>query len=158
MDHSEEYQALFHEAYWQALAARPFVWGSFVWNMFDFASDGRNEGEHPGRNDKGLVTYDRKIKKDAFYWFKANWSVDPFVHVNGSRFSPRPPGAYDVKVYSNAAKVGLRGNGEALPEESAPNHIFIWPSVAFRQGANVIEASASAGGHVLRDRVTVVGG
>jgi len=157
MDHSEEYQALFHEAYWQALAARPFVWGSFVWNMFDFASDGRKEGEHLGRNDKGLVTYDRKIKKDAFYWFKANWSQEAFVHVTGRRFSPRPPGAYDVKVYSNAAKVGLRVNGKALPEQSAQNHLFVWPGVEFEPGENVIEASASAGGRVLGDRVTVVG-
>jgi beta-galactosidase len=157
MDHSEEYQALFHEAYWQALAGRPFVWGSFVWNMFDFASDGRKEGEHPGRNDKGLCTYDRKIRKDAFYWFKANWSQEGFVHVTARRFSPRPPGAYDVKVYSNAATVGLRVNGKVLTEQSAPNHLFVWPGVAFKPGANVIEASASAGGRALRDRVTVVG-
>jgi len=157
MDHSEEYQALFHEAYWQALVARPFIWGSFVWNMFDFASDGRKEGDHAGRNDKGLVTYDRKIKKDAFYWFKANWSQEPFVHVAGRRFSPRPPGATDIKLYSNAETVRLRVNGAALPEQTARNHLFVWPGVGLRAGANVIDASAVVAGRTVRDHVTIVG-
>jgi beta-galactosidase len=157
MDHSEEYQLLFHEAYWQALASRPFVWGSFVWNMFDFASDGRKEGDHPGRNDKGLVTYDRKIKKDAFYWFKASWSQAPFVHVTGGRFSPRPKGAADIKVYSNAEKVRLRVSGAPLAEQSAPGHVFVWSGVPLKAGANVIEASAVVGGRTVRDRVTIVG-
>jgi beta-galactosidase len=157
MDHSEEYQLLFHEAYWQALASRPFVWGSFVWNMFDFASDGRKEGDHPGRNDKGLVTYDRKIKKDAFYWFKANWSREPFVHVTGGRFTPRPKGPIDVKVYSNAEKVRLRVGGAPLAEKSGPGHIFVWSGVPLRAGANAVEATAVAGGRTVRDRVTIVG-
>src|SRR4029078_11161752 len=157
MDRSEEDQALFHEAYWQALAARPFIWGSFVWNMFDFASDGRKEGDHAGRNDKGLVTYDRKVKKDAFYWFKANWSAEPFVHVAGRRFSPRPAGVHDLKVYSNAPTVRLSVNGVALPAQTAPNHLFVWTGFALRPGPNVVEASAVVGGRVLRDRVTIVG-
>ena len=157
MDHSEEYQLLFHEAYWQALASRPFVWGSFVWNMFDFASDGRKEGDHPGRNDKGLVTYDRKVKKDAFYWFKANWSREPFVHVTGGRFTPRPKGPTDIKVYSNAEKVRLRVGGAPLAAQSAPSHIFVWSGVPLKSGANVIEASAVVAGRTVRDRVTLVG-
>jgi beta-galactosidase len=157
MDHSEEYQLLFHEAYWQALAARPFIWGSFVWNLCDFASDGRKEGDHPGRNDKGLVTYDRKVKKDAFYWFKANWSHDPFVHVTGGRFSPRPAGPTDIKVYSNAAKVSLRVGGAPLTPQSATGHIFVWAGVPLRSGTNVIEATAVVDGRTVRDRVTLVG-
>jgi beta-galactosidase len=158
MDHSEEYQASFHETYWRALAARPFIWGSFVWNMFDFASDGRKEGDHAGRNDKGLVTYDRKIKKDAFYFFEASWSPTPVVHVTGRRFSPRPPGAYDLKVYSNAPTVRLRVGGVALPGQSASDHVFVWPAVELAPGPNVVEASAVVGGRTLRDRVTLVGG
>jgi beta-galactosidase len=157
MDHSEEYQLLFHEAYWQALASRPFVWGSFVWNMFDFASDGRKEGDHPGRNDKGLVTYDRKIKKDAFYWFKANWSHEPFVHVTGRRFSPRPKGPTDIKVYSNAEAVRLRVDGAPLAEQRSVTHVFVWSGVPLRGGANSVEASAVVDGHTVRDRVTIVG-
>jgi beta-galactosidase len=157
MDHSEEYQLLFHESYWQALATRPAVWGSFVWNMFDFASDGRKEGDHPGRNDKGLVTYDRKTKKDAFYWFKANWSREPFVHVTGARFSPRPQGPTDIKVYSNVETVRLRVGGAPLAEKSAPGHVFVWSGVPLRAGPNVIEASALVGGRTVRERVTIVG-
>jgi beta-galactosidase len=157
MDHSEEYQALFHETYWRALAARPFVWGSFVWNMFDFAVDVRKEGDHPGRNDKGLVTYDRKVKKDAFYWFKANWAESPvFVHVAGRRFTPRPAGDYELKVYSNAPAVRLTVNGAALSEVNAADHLFTWPGVPLRPGRNVIEATATAGNRVSRDRVTIV--
>jgi beta-galactosidase len=157
MDHSEEYQLLFHEAYWQALASRPFVWGSFVWNMFDFASDGRKEGDHPGRNDKGLVTYDRKVKKDAFYWFKANWSPEPFVHVTGRRFSPRPKGPTDIKVYSNAESVRLRVGGAPLAEQHARDHVFVWSGVPLRVGANNVEAVAVVDGRAVRDRVTIVG-
>jgi beta-galactosidase len=157
MDHSEEYQLLFHETYWQALASRPSVWGSFVWNMFDFASDGRKEGDHPGRNDKGLVTYDRKTKKDAFYWFKASWSREPFVHVTGARFSPRPKGPADIKVYSNAGTVRLRVGGAPLAEKTAPGHVFLWSGVPLRAGANVVEASAVVGGRTVRDRVKIVG-
>src|ERR1017187_1929043 len=79
--HPEEYQNLFHESYWQQMKARPFLWGKFIWNMFDFASDGRNEGDTPGRNDKGLVTYDRQVRKDAFYWYKANSTTNPMVYI-----------------------------------------------------------------------------
>jgi beta-galactosidase len=158
MDHTEEYQSLFHETYWQALAARPFVWGSFVWNMFDFAADARNEGDTPGRNDKGLVTYDRKTRKDAFYWFKANWTTAPFVYVTSRRWTPRPAGAYDVKVYSNAATVTLRVNGTALPAQTAPGHLFVWKGVALAAGANSLEASAAAaGGATVTDAVTIMG-
>jgi beta-galactosidase len=157
MDHSEEYQLLFHETYWQALASRPSVWGSFVWNMFDFASDRRAEGDHPGRNDKGLVTYDRKTKKDAFYWFKANWSREPFVHVTGARLSPRPKGPTDIKVYSNAETVRLRVGGAPLAQKAAPGHVFVWSGVPLEAGANTVEASAVVGGRTVRDRVTIVG-
>jgi beta-galactosidase len=156
MDHSEEYQALFHEVYWEALAARPFVWGSFVWNLFDFASDGRKEGDHAGRNDKGLVTYDRKTKKDAFYLFKAAWSREPVVRVTARRFTPRPPGAYDVKVYSNAEAVKLKVGGKMLGEQRAPNHVFVWPGVVLAAGANVVEAMAVVGGRAVRDVVTIM--
>ncbi|HVZ72383.1 MAG TPA: glycoside hydrolase family 2 TIM barrel-domain containing protein [Polyangia bacterium] len=157
MDHSEEYQALFIETYAQALAARPWVWGSFVWNMFDFASDGRKEGDHAGCNDKGLVTYDRKTKKDAFYFLQASWSPRPMVHVAGRRFSPRPAGPVDVKVYSNAETVSLRVGATALPPQSAPNHIFVWRGVSLSHGSNIVEATAVVGGRTVRDRVTIVG-
>ncbi|HTS00289.1 MAG TPA: glycoside hydrolase family 2 TIM barrel-domain containing protein, partial [Bacteroidota bacterium] len=104
--HPEEWQCALHESTWTAIAARPWIWGAFVWNMFDFASDGRSEGEMPGRNDKGLVTYDRRVKKDAYYWYRANWNPEPMVHITGRRFSPRRSPC-DVKVYSNCESVAL---------------------------------------------------
>jgi beta-galactosidase len=143
--HPEEYQAVLHEAYWQQLAARPYIWGKFVWNMFDFAIDSRNEGDTPGRNDKGLVSYDRQVKKDAFFLYKANWSSDPFVHITSRRFNPRTTPTVDVKVYSNLESVTLTVNGTPLPAQSAADHIFRWSAVPLELGQNEVTAQASTG-------------
>ncbi len=102
--HPEEYQAIVHEAAWAALKTRPYIWGTFVWNLCDFAVATRNEGGVLGRNDKGLVTYDRKIRKDAFYFYKANWSDEPMVYITSRRFTERTNAVTDVKIYSNAAQ------------------------------------------------------
>lgn len=153
--HPEEYQALLHEETWKQLAARPYIWGKFVWNLFDFASDGRSEGDAPGRNDKGLVTYDRETRKDAFYWYQANWSAQPLVHIASRRFEPRTTATIDVKVYSNLERVSLSVNGAALPELAASDHVFRWAAVALQPGANVVEARGSdASGSVISDTVT----
>jgi beta-galactosidase len=153
--HPEEYQSALHEATWKQLEARPYIWGKFVWNLFDFASDGRNEGDGPGRNDKGLVTYDRQTRKDAFYWYKANWSAAPTVHISSSRFEPRTTATIDVKVYSNLERLSLTVNGAALPELTAADHVFRWTAVALQPGANVVEARGTdASGAVITDSVT----
>jgi beta-galactosidase len=145
--HPEEYQNLVHEAYWAALRDKPYVWCKFIWCLFDFASDGRNEGDHPGRNDKGLVTYDRKVKKDAFFFYKANWSTDPVVHVASCRFTERTQAATEVKVYSNAPSVELKVNGVSLGERTDPGatRIFRWPGVTLSPGVNRVEAKAHFG-------------
>jgi beta-galactosidase len=153
-DHSEEYQALFHESYWKTLAARPFLWGKFIWAMFDFASDGRAEGDNPGRNDKGMVTYDRRVKKDAFFWYKASWSAEPFVHITGRRWDPRPQSPIDIKVYSNTPTVTLTVNGRPLPPRTSSDHIFVWPAVPLQPGPNLVEATATQAGAIYRDAVT----
>ena len=93
------------------IQARLYLWGTFVWNMFDFASDGRSEGDTHGRNDKGLVTYDRAIRKDAFYWYKANWTTTPFVYVTSRRWTDRTVATTTVKVYGTADSVRLTLNG-----------------------------------------------
>lgn len=90
-DYSEDYQALFHEHYIKAINERDWLWGSYVWNMFDFGSASRNEGGVRGRNNKGLVTFDRKIKKDSFWLYKAYWSDKKFVHIAGEDMSTDPP-------------------------------------------------------------------
>ncbi len=150
--HPEEYQALFHESHWRQIDARPFIWGSFVWNMFDFACDQRNEGGAPGRNDKGLVTYDRQIKKDAFFWYKANWSDEPFVHITSSRFNQRYNQTVPVKVYSNCSEVSLSVGDRSYPVKQSNNHIFEWPTVILSAGSNTIRAVGTDQGQTMTDQ------
>ena len=152
--HTEEYQAYYHEGYWPILAARPFIWGKFIWALFDFSSDTRSEGMSPGLNDKGLVTFDRQTKKDAFYWYKANWSAEPFVYITSRRFTTLPKSTKSIRVYSNAAMVELTLNGASLGSKTAANHIFVWDNVTWKAGANVVEASAVSGANTLKDSVT----
>ncbi|MBI2513118.1 MAG: glycoside hydrolase family 2 protein [Opitutae bacterium] len=125
--HPEEYQSDYHERHWLALRARPFVWCKFVWNLFDFAVDARDEGGVRGRNDKGLVTSDRRLRKDAFYWYKANWSEEPVLYVTSRRFRERPAGRSELKVYSNAPRVELWLDGRPLGERTSDERIFRWP-------------------------------
>ena len=103
--HPEEYQNLLHESHWQQMQARPFLWCKLLWNMFDFASDGRSEGELPGLNDKGLASYDRQLRKDAFYYYKANWTTNPMVYITGHTFTNRVTNAVVAKVYANCDSV-----------------------------------------------------
>ncbi len=149
--HPEEWQSRFHEVHWQTLASRPWVWGKLVWCMFDVASAGRNEGGIPGLNDKGLVTLDRKTKKDAFYWYKANWSDESVLHITSSRFTPRSQPVTTVKVYSNAEAVELTVNGVSLGVKRSADHIFLWPGVTLATGGNQIVARTSRDGRELKD-------
>ena len=150
--HPEEWQAEVHEAAWAAMKQRPFVWGTFVWNMFDFAVGTRHEGSIPGRNDKGLVTYDRQTKKDAFYFYQANWSDEPMVYITSRRFTERTNAATDVKIYSNAKEVELLLNGVSQGKPSdGTNCVFIWKNVTLKPGENQIAAKAERDGKKLSD-------
>jgi beta-galactosidase len=150
--HPEEWQNEVHEAGWAAMKQRPFVWGTFVWNMFDFAVATRHEGGVLGRNDKGLVTYDRKIKKDAFYFYKANWSDEPALYITSRRFTERTNAVTAVKIYSNAKEVELLLNGNSQGENSeSTNCVFIWKNVELKSGKNKVEARAENGGTNLTD-------
>ena len=113
-DHTEEYQAVYHEFMLKCFQRHPYMWATHVWNMFDFAADARDQGGEPGMNHKGLVTFDRQIKKDSFYLYKAYWSREPFVHLCGSRYVDRTEAVTQVKVYSNQPEVSLYCNGELL--------------------------------------------
>ena len=152
--HPEEYQSYYHEAYWPQLQARPFIWGTFVWALFDFASDTRSEGMAPGLNDKGLVRFDHQTKKDAFYWYKANWSAETFVHINSRRFTNLPQSSTTIRVYSNAQTVELELNGTSLGKRDATNHLFVWDHVAWADGANIVEARATRAERTVKDSVT----
>jgi len=152
--HPEEWQSLVHESAWAAMKERPFVWGTFVWCMFDFAVSTRHEGGIPGRNDKGLVTYDRKIKKDAFYFYKANWSDEPVLYITSRRYTERTNAVTDVKVYSNADEVGLLLNGNLQDRHSeAINGVFVWQDVKLSPGENHVTARAERNGKTLSDSV-----
>ncbi len=138
-DYSETYHAYYHEVMLEIFSTRPYIWSTHVWNMFDFASDLRDEGGVKGMNNKGLVTHDRSIKKDAFYIYKAYWSHDPFIHVTGRRFVNRVEGKTDVKVYSNLEEITLYVNGEKI-QTLTKNKVFHFTDVSLKLGENIIKA------------------
>jgi beta-galactosidase len=153
--HPEEWQAIVHEEAWKQMKARPYVWGTFAWAMFDFAVASRHEGGVPGRNDKGLVTYDRKTKKDAFFFYKANWSDDPVLYITSRRFTGRTNAFTDVKVYSNAAEVEVFVNGATQGTcKNDGNDVFVWNQAGLKPGDNRIEARARRNGQDLTDACT----
>ena len=117
-DQTEEYQCVYHEYLLKCFDKRPFMWATHVWNMFDFAADARDQGGEPGMNHKGLVTFDRKTKKDSFYLYKAWWSDEPFVHLCSKRYVDRNETTTNVKVYSNQKTVALYANGEKVAEQT----------------------------------------
>jgi beta-galactosidase len=123
-DYTEEYQAYYHEELIKQLYTRPYIWATHVWNMYDFAADARNEGGENGMNHKGLITFDRKYKKDAFYAYKAWLSDDPFVHICGKRYVDRVEDTTKVTVYSNQPEVELFVNGKSLGKQTSDVHFF----------------------------------
>lgn len=150
--HPEEWQAHGHEINYKCIRERPGVWGSFVWNMFDFGSVSRHEGDKPGINDKGLVTYDRKTPKDAYFFYKANWSRQPVLYITSRRFAERSRSVVPVKVYSNAPDVKLFVNGKSLGSVKTDDlKRAVWPEVVLSPGANTIRVEASIGGKIHQD-------
>lgn len=125
-DYTEEYQAYYHEELIKQLFTRPYIWATHVWNMFDFAADARSEGGCEGMNNKGLVTFDRKYKKDAFYAYKAWLSDDPFVHICGKRYVDRVEDITRITVYSNQPEVELFANGISLGRQQSNLHFFYY--------------------------------
>lgn len=113
-DYSETYQCVYHEHILRCIEERPWLWATHVWNLFDFAADGRDEGGKHGENQKGLVTFDRKLRKDAFYLYKAHWSKEPFVHLCGRRYADRAEDKTEIKVYSNQSEVTLYVDGNEV--------------------------------------------
>ena len=148
-DYSEEYQALYHEHMAKVLSERPWVWGSHVWNMFDFGCPARQEGGVGGRNNKGLVTLDRKVKKDSYYIYKAYWNEEPMVHLCGKRYAQRTGDETEIRVYSNQPSVSLYVNGEKVCEKEA-DKVFVF-SVKLQEGFNMIVAEAGE----LKDTMTI---
>lgn len=148
--HPEEWQNIVIETNWQLMAARPFLWCKLVWTSFDFASAGRNEGDTPGRNDKGVITYDRGMRKDAFYYFKANWTTNPMVYITGHTFTNRLTNVITAKVYANCDSVELFLNGVSQGVTTSSNCIFTWPLV-LQSGTNTVQAVGTRGGSNATD-------
>ena len=123
-DYTEEYQAYYHEELIKQFFTRKYMWATHVWNMFDFGADSRNEGGENGQNHKGLVTFDRKYKKDSFYAYKAWLSDEPFVHICSKRYVDRVEETTKVTVYSNQPEVELFANGVSLGKQTSPEHFF----------------------------------
>jgi beta-galactosidase len=134
--HPEEYQNIYHEASWKALRERPYIWGSFIWNLFDFSSDARREGDLTDINEKGLVSSDRQIRKDTFYFYRANWSPQPTLHLVGRRYVDRPYAVLDVKAYSNATQAHLAVNGTDLGVASCADGVCVWHLIHLQSGSN----------------------
>lgn len=151
--HPEEWQDIVHETNWELMAARPFLWCKMVWTSFDFASDGRDEGDTPGRNDKGLVTYDRQTRKDAFYFYKANWTTNPMVYITGHTFTNRLTNVITAKVYANCDSVTLYLNGASRGPVTGTNCIYTWP-ITLQPGTNFVTAIGIKGTTTVTDSLT----
>lgn len=144
--HPEEFQNYYHEQSWIQLSSRPYVWGVFIWNMFDFASTNRAEGDLTDINEKGLVSYDRTVSKDAFYFYRANWSSSPTLHLTGRRHSERAYSVIEVKAYSNATQAALQVNGNNVGVTPCTGGICTWHAVSLDPGRNRVVATATIGG------------
>ncbi len=153
-DYTEEYANHYHQEMLKTFAQRPFLWSTHQWNCFDFAADARNEGGVQGRNNKGLVTYDRKTRKDAYYIYKAWWNPEPMVFVSGGRFVNRAPGERNVIVYTNCDEVTLVVNGADAATKKAVDHMIVFENVELRDGANTVTAYA---GDVKANEITLCG-
>lgn len=150
-DYSEEYHALYHETVWKIFEKRPFLWATYAWNMFDFGANIRDEGGVKGRNNKGLVTYDRKIKKDAFYLYKAHWSDEKFVHITGKRFVDRTDDTINIKIYSNCNEVNLSVNGGETTTRTSEDKVFVFENISLKEGINEVKVFAKDGNTSLQD-------
>ena len=151
--HPEEYQALVHEIEYAAMKGNPKLWGTFLWVMFDFPAAPRHEGGTVGLNDKGMVTQDRRVRKDAFYFYKANWSEQPTIYIAARRLISRQQATTEVKVYSNCAGVELTVNGKPLGKAGRDAvNVCRWENVALQPGLNRIEATGEADGKTVADQ------
>lgn len=139
--HPENWQTYYHIENWKAISSRPYVWGSFVWNMFDFGAAHRTEGDRPGINDKGLVTFDRKVRKDAFYFYKANWNrEEPMLYLAGKRNIVRSQRLQTITAFTNQSEAELFVNGKSYGKAIADQYsILEWKNVELQPGENEIK-------------------
>ena len=151
---AEEYESYIHEQNWSTLRSKPYLWGTFLWNSFDFGSTVRNEGNAQDINTKGIVTFDHKYRKDPYYFYKANWTVTPTIHINSSLYTERAYRIAEVRVYSNSSKTSLVVNGKLIGVlADCPDRICVWKAIVLSPGANNIIATGSFPKGDVEDRV-----
>jgi len=156
-DYPETYETKTHEIQWPIIAKHPYILASYVWNMFDFATPMWNRGSMPARNMKGLVTFDRKIKKDAFYWYKANWSKAPVLYLTERRAKIRKHQVTEVVVYSNIGAPKLWLNGKkvnAEPKLVDGNVLYKFENITLKKGTNTIESAVIKDGKTIKDNIS----
>ncbi|CAL1519452.1 glycoside hydrolase family 2 TIM barrel-domain containing protein [Chitinophaga sp. MM2321] len=150
--HPEEWQSYAHERIWKDIADRRYIWGSFLWQMFESCTWNRREGDRDGINDKGLMTYDRQRKKDTYFFYKANWNPEPMVYITSRRHVRRGQAITPVRVYSNASLVELKVNGKSIGARKTNDiRIAEWQEVNLAPGKNTIAVSAKWGSKVVTD-------
>ncbi len=151
--HPEEWQSFYHEENWKAINERPFIWGSFIWNMFDFGAAHRTEGQKDGINDKGLVSFDRKVLKDSYYFYQANWNKEePVLYITSRRFKYRKKNNTHIKVYTNLKKGELFINGQSCGElKTSTNGILLWKEIYLSKGNNSIVVRGKRNGEIIED-------
>ncbi len=143
--HPERWQSYLHEQYYSFVKNAPFLWGIFIANMFDYGAVGRDWGDDIGVDDRGVITFDRKYCKDAFYFYKANWNPDePFVYIAERRWNHRTKRTQTLKVYSNASEVEMFLNGTTLGKRSGTNGVFVWEEIMMLDGINELEARSNS--------------
>lgn len=153
--HPEQYLNVFHEKAWSQIAGKKWLWSKFIWQLADSASDWRGEGDQHGRVDKGLLTYDRKTKKDVFYFYKANWTSNPVLYITSRRYTERVDPTTEVKIYSNLDSVELKINGVVIGTNTNKTvSTFKWSSVPLQPGENLVEVRATKNGQTYTDSVT----
>lgn len=150
----EEVQSAVHELSWRGIGPLDFLWGSYIWQMFDATSDLREEGDSSDINTKGLVTFDRATRKDAFYFYKAAWNPAPMIHLTGSRYVDRAYPVADVLAYSNAASAELTLDGRRIGTATCKDSACRWPGVRLHAGSNRVAVRATVAGQTVTDAVT----
>ena len=151
---AEEYESYIHEQNWSTLRSKPYLWGTFLWNSFDFATTTRSEGNSQDINTKGIVTFDHKHRKDAYFFYKANWTTTPTVHINSSLYTERAYRVADVRVYSNAPKTSLEVDGKLVGVlADCPDRICAWYGVMLSPGSNNVVATGTFPKGDVEDKV-----
>lgn len=156
--HPENWQTYYHIENWKTISSRPFIWGSFVWNMFDFGAAHRTEGDRPGINDKGLITFDRKVCKDAFYFYKANWNrEEPMLYLSGKRNTERTQRMQTITAFTNQPEAELYVNGKSYGKAMTNEYAILeWRNVELQPGENEIKAISKNKKLILSDSFKVM--